>query len=174
MRPAQSRQRDALDALYRDHHRWLHNLLRSRSGCSETAADLAQDTFLRLLSRDQDPLGLTHPRAYLGRIARGLLANHWRRRDIEQAYLEALRQRPEALAPSPEEHHLVMETLYEVDAFLVSLPDKARRVFLMSRLDRLRYAEIGERLGISERMVKKYMARATLQYLRLDNRGDGR
>jgi len=170
MRSAHAHQRDALDSLYRDHHHWLHNLLRSRSGCSETAADLAQDTFVRLLSRDQDPQGLTHPRAYLQRIARGLLANHWRRRDIERAYLEALRQQPEALAASPEQHHLVMETLHEVDAFLATLPEKARRVFLMSRLDRLRYAEIGERLGISERMVKKYMARATLQYLRLDNR----
>lgn len=166
-----SAQRDAFDTLYRDHHPWLHNLLRRRSGCNDTAADLAQDTFLRILARDEDPRQLQRPRAYLSRIAQGLLANHWRHRDIERAYLEALSQQPAAVAPSPEQHHLILDTLYQLDELLRTLPDKVRQAFLMSRLEQLRYVDIGERLGVSERMVKKYMAQAMLHCLRLDNVG---
>lgn len=35
--------------LYLDHHGWLHGWLRRRLDCTDTAADLAHDTFLRLL-----------------------------------------------------------------------------------------------------------------------------
>jgi RNA polymerase sigma-70 factor (ECF subfamily) len=35
----------------------------------------------------------------------------------------------------------------------------------MSQLDGLTYIEIGQRLGVSDRMVKKYMARAMLHCL---------
>ncbi|MET0125075.1 MAG: sigma factor, partial [Pseudomonas caspiana] len=38
-----------VDTLYRDHHGWLHGWLRKRLGDREQAADIAQDTFLRLL-----------------------------------------------------------------------------------------------------------------------------
>ncbi len=41
---AQSRQQ-----LYLDHHGWLHGWLRRRLGDREHAADIAHDTFLRLL-----------------------------------------------------------------------------------------------------------------------------
>ncbi|MES2821106.1 MAG: sigma-70 family RNA polymerase sigma factor [Pseudomonadota bacterium] len=157
----------SLDTLYSDHHGWLQRLLQRHAGCGETAADLAQDTFVRLLGRRQDLGQIDEPRAYLSRIAQGLLANHWRRRDIERAYLETLSQQPEALAPSPEERYLVVETLCRVDAWLQGLPDKVRRAFLLSRLDDLRYAEIAQILGVSERMVKKYMAQAMLHCLLL-------
>ena len=35
--------------LYSDHHGWLVRWLRARLGCSHQAADMAQDTFVRLL-----------------------------------------------------------------------------------------------------------------------------
>ncbi len=156
----------SLDTLYVDHHGWLHRLLYHRVGCTETAADLAQDAFLRLLVRDEDVRRIREPRAYLRRIADGLLANHWRRRDIEQAYLDALRLQPEGVSPSPEQHHLVIETLLHIDKVLRGLPARVRRAFLLSRLDGVRYGEIAMTLGVSERMVKKYIAQAMLHCLR--------
>ena len=54
--------------LYQSHHAWLRGWLRSRVGCGEHAADLAQDTFVRLLrARQVSPL--KEPRAYLSSIA---------------------------------------------------------------------------------------------------------
>lgn len=39
------------ERLYLDHHDWLAGWLRGRLGCSQDAADLAHDTYLRLLGR---------------------------------------------------------------------------------------------------------------------------
>ena len=159
------------DRFYRDHHGWLHGWLHRRLDCSETAADLAHDTFFTLLKRGDQPDELRKPRAFLATVARGLVVNHWRRQDIEQAYLTALAGRPERVEVSEEERVQVLEAIYEVDALLRRLPEKARRAFLMAQFDGMTYAAIGNVLGVSERMVKKYMAKAMLHCLTyLENR----
>ena len=90
-----------LEVLYGTHRGWLHGWLRRSVGCSQQAADLVQDTFLRLLVRGQS-VDARAPRALLARIARGLVIDHWRRDALERAYLDALAQLPEASHPSPE------------------------------------------------------------------------
>lgn len=49
-----------------------------------------------------------------------------------------------------------------------ALPERVRRAFLLAQLDGLTYRQIGVELGVSERMVKKYMARAMLHCLNLE------
>ena len=71
------------------------------------------------------------------------------------------------LAISPEERQIILDTLLAIDALLNTLPFKVRRAFLLSRLDGLSYREIAAELGVSERMVKKYMAQAMLHCLLL-------
>ncbi len=153
--------------LYVDHQGWLNGWLRRQLGCSQKAADLAQDTFVRVLSKDHGLDAIREPRAYLHTIAKGLLINHWRRKQIEQAYLDALALQPEAVMPSPESQALTIETLMQVDAMLTRLPHKVRRAFLLSQLHGLTYAAIAVELEVSERMVKKYMAQAMLHCLTL-------
>lgn len=154
------------ESLYSHHHGWLYGWLWRKLGSRDDAADLAQDTFLRLLNGKSCGL-LAEPRAYLSTIAYGLVVNHWRRLSLERAYLAALAARPEMTCPSPEERALVLEALFQVDAMLDRLPGKVRQAFLLAQLDGLTYAQIASRLGVSERMVKKYMAQAMLQCLLL-------
>ena len=149
--------------LYRDHHDWLHGLLRRRLGCSETAADLAHDAFVRLLARPPSLAGYRAARAYLGSVARGLCIDLWRRREIEQAYLQALAARPVPAYPSAEQQALVIEVLCEVDTMLRRLPPKVAEAFVLAQINGLTYRQVAKRLAVSERMVKKYMAQAMLQ-----------
>ena len=60
-----------LHLLYRDHHGWLQGWLRKRLGDREHAADVAQDTFLRLLVSGRFP-GAQESRSYLTQIAERL------------------------------------------------------------------------------------------------------
>ena len=71
------------------------------------------------------------------------------------------------MQPSPEAQALILETLIELDALLDRLPARVRQAFLLAQLEGLTYAVIAERLGVSERMVKKYMAQAMLHCLEL-------
>lgn len=150
-----------LSTLYADHRGWLQGWLRKKLGCTDLAADLTQDTFLRLLLSGRLPEP-EYSRAYLTQIAKGLMVDRFRRRQLEQAYLDALAQLPEAHAPSPEHRALIIETLIGIDTALRSLPALVRETFLLSQLDGLTYRVIAERLGIAQATVRKYMLKATL------------
>ncbi|MCD9030618.1 sigma-70 family RNA polymerase sigma factor [Luteimonas sp. Y-2-2-4F] len=151
----------AIGLLYREHQPWLRNWLAGRLGCREVAADLAQDTFLRVFA-GRELASVREPRAFLTTVARGLMANWCRRQSLERAYLEHLAAQPEAVAPSAEQRALVLEALQEIDAMLDGLPPQARQVFLLSQFDGLGYDAIARRLGISLSTVKRHMKRAFL------------
>ena len=72
-----------------------------------------------------------------------------------------------AAQPSPEQRLAALQLLHAVAERLEGLARRPRQAFLLARLSGLGYAEIGRRLGVSERMVKKYMAQAMLHCLRL-------
>ncbi|AGI24396.1 ECF subfamily RNA polymerase sigma-70 factor [Pseudomonas sp. ATCC 13867] len=156
----------AVSELYQHHHGWLQGWLRRRLGCHEQAADLAQDTFTRLLG-SRRVLEAREPRAYLTTVAKGLMINWFQRQSLERAYLEALANLPEELAPSPEQRYLVLETLHEVDALLARLPDPVRQAFLLAQIEELKYEAIAERLGVSLGSVKRYMQQAFRHCLEL-------
>ncbi len=149
-----------LHALYSDHHGWLHNWLRRKLGNGCDAADLAHDTYLRLITRGAVPRA-DESRRHLVQIANGLLIDLFRRRRIERAYLETIAQLPEAEVPSPETHALVVEALIAIDTTLGALPAKVRRAFLLSRIERIGYGEIARQLDVSVSSVEKYIARAS-------------
>ena len=146
--------------LYQDHHGWLQGWLRRKLGITFDAADLAQDVFMRLLVRRQDCAEVREPRAFLSTIARGLVIEHWRRRELEQAWLETLAQLPEPEAPSPESQLLFLETLIAIDAMLDSLKPQVRNAFLWAQLEGLTCPQIAARLGVSVATVERYIATA--------------
>ena len=148
-----------IGTLYSEHHGWLATWLGHKLNCRNLGADLAQDTFVRLLGARLPP-DLREPRAYLTAVAKGLLISHLRRRKLEQAYLEALGTLPEAVQPSPEDRLAVLETLAEIDAILDKLPSKAKQVFLLAQLDGMCYADICALLNLSLSTVKRHMVLA--------------
>ncbi|MDN2709964.1 sigma-70 family RNA polymerase sigma factor [Janthinobacterium sp. SUN118] len=152
---------DTIACMYSNHHGWLMRWLRAKLQCADHAADLAQDTFVRLLAAPPEGRQSLHePRAYLTTVAQRLLIDHYRRLSLEQAWLETLAQQPELLMQSPEERLLVREALQRIDAMLDGLPPLVRSAFLLAHVDGLGYAEIGLRLGVSERSIKRYMVQA--------------
>ncbi|CAI8890592.1 MULTISPECIES: sigma-70 family RNA polymerase sigma factor [Pseudomonas] len=168
MSEAASPTEQTLHGLYREHRSWLERWLYQRLGNRWDAADLSQDTFLRVLASPQVLSELREPRAYLLTVGKRLLVNFHKRRSLEQAYLEALANLPEAQMPSPEQRWLLLETLQALDELLDGLPPAVRRAFLWSQLEGLNYAQIAERLAVSERTVKRYMAQAYEHCLLVD------
>ena len=150
-----------LQTLSGTNHAWLQGWLRSRLGNAFDAADLAQDTCVRILVSGRMP-DAAQSRAHLTQIAKGLVIDLHRRRVLEAAYLEALAHLPETLAPSPEERALALEALLLLDAALGGLPAKVRETFMLSQLDGLTYSAIAAQLDISVGAVRKYMLRAAL------------
>lgn len=149
----------SIEALYADHHGWLKGWLRRRLGNSFDAADLAHDTFIRLIAREDPPV-VREPRALLTTVAQGVLSNFMRRRKIEDAYLVTLAALPEQTAPSPETRAILIETLVELDRRLDTLPAPVVKAFLLSQLDGMKQADIAAELKLSLATVQRHIARA--------------
>lgn len=143
------------------HGEALACFFRRRFLCEETAADLAQETLLRV-------------HAYTGRIpAQDLPALTFsiaRRVAVDQRRRQAWRARHETVDPfldavpyegaGPDEAVIAEEAWRHVQESLRELPVDCRTAFVLSSFHALTYAQIAHHLGVSERMVAKHMARA--------------
>lgn len=151
--------RNDVGGLFRAHYPWLCARLRQFLGASSSVEDIAAETFVQLL---ESP-GLTpirEPRALLTTIARRLIYQLWRRRDLERQHLYQLQHLDQPQASSPEELLQLTQALHRLDRTLERLPGKVRATFLLSRIDGLTYPQIAAELGISQRSVSVYMTRS--------------
>ncbi len=153
-----------IENLYCEHHCWLHGWLHRKLGNTSDAADLAHDTFIRLLTRQSKSFG-AEPRALLTHIAKGLVIDRWRRQDVERAYLESIAHLPEPEVPSPETRWLILEALYRIDAMLREMPSRVRQTFLLAQIEGLTYPQVAEQLGVSLITVKRDMRDAFIACL---------
>lgn len=145
-------------SLFLNHHAWLRSWLIRKTGNTFDAADLAQDVFVRVLTRQNNQV-LGEPRAYLSAIAKNLMVDHWRRRALERAWLETLAAMPEAEAPAPEQRLVFLETLIEIDKVLDALKPPVRKAFLLAQLDGYTCPQIADCLQVSLATAERYVAR---------------
>ena len=152
-------------ALYSDHHGWLHAWLRKKLGCSHNAADVAQDTFVRIIGSRDALLGVREPRAYLTTTAKRLLVDRARRQLMEQSYLAELALAADPLEgyPSPEQTLVTVQALEQISTALEAVSVKAREAFLRHYFDGETHACIASELGVSTKMVQKYLIQALVQ-----------
>lgn len=155
---------DNFDAFVCDNHTELLNFFRGRVAKSQDAADLAQESWTRLMRyrHVQSPTSLRH---LLFCIARNLLNTHWRwsrLHQIEQptdfSELDVASE-----APDPERQLQARRQLEQLEAAVADLPPKCRTVFLLSRVEGLSNRQVAERCGISVKMVEKHLARAIVR-----------
>jgi RNA polymerase sigma factor (sigma-70 family) len=141
--------------------RELRSFLTRRLGCVETAADLVQDTYIRLATRQESETH-SNPRALVFRIAANLATDHTRHRRARERVdagcldfpgpASAVPQ-PDAMVLARQEHDLLKRAIAE-------LPEKRRTVFLLRTSQELSYGQIADRLGISVSAVEKHMSKA--------------
>lgn len=145
--------------LFQQNYAWLCARLSYRTGCAQSAQDIASETFLRVWSHT-DPSAIREPRALLTTIAQRLMYEGWRRRELENAYLQVLAETPEQTHPSPQEQWILVESLLAIDRLLDGLSTQAKAVFVYSQIDGLTYTQIGQRLNLSLGRVHQLMTEA--------------
>lgn len=152
--------RGNVQAIYLLHSAEIERFLLRRLSCPDTAADLTQETFARLLR-----LGaieqIENVRAYLYRTATNLALDHQRRRKhMHQSTDPKVLQNVADLGPDVERRLLSRERLERLRRAVDSLPPRQREVFLLHKFADLSYQEISDRLGISKNTVMVHMVRA--------------
>lgn len=136
--------------------------------------DLVQEVFLRML-RLSSIESIRTPEAYLFTVAKAVLHQH---RAQQSATPEAvditdvLAELTEDAGLGPEEQLHAQQRLADLEQSLSQLPRKAYVTLILNRVVGMPLDQIGEKLGISRPMAKKYLARA-LEHCRQRDRGMG-
>ena len=159
-----------IDTLYQTHHSWLVRLLVNKLHCPFDAADIAQDAFVRLLKQPKAFASEQEAKGYLGKIGKGLSIDLWRRKQIEQAWIDSLANQPECYYPSAEQQTIIIQALTEVDAMLRRLPDKVANAFIQTMVYGKTAKEIAQQLQVSDRTVRSYLSQAMLACISLQAR----
>ncbi|WP_187471084.1 RNA polymerase sigma factor [Luteimonas viscosa] len=149
----------------RSQYRGLVGFL-SRRNSVENAEEIAQDSIISLLGyREKGHVSDWKPLLY--RIAINRSIKHGKR---EASRAHGGRGSVTELladdAPLPEEEAERLQRAELLQAAILALPPKCRRVYLLRHGHGLSHARIAERCGISTKMVEKHLAAALLRLQR--------
>lgn len=130
--------------------------------------DIVQECYCRLAQlRDVD--AIDEPRAYLFTIARRLAVQQRRRASVVR--LETLdpdiEMRAWDDAPGPDRIAAARQELGRVKAAMATLSERARRIFIMRKVEGLSQKEIAATLGVSEAIVENDASRSLRAVLKL-------
>ena len=142
----------------------VRNYLLFRSGNTELSTDLAQETFLKIWEK-RTVINIPKVKGLLYKIANDLFISNYRKEKRSFNFFNSYQVNGEAL--SPEDEMMFEQLKQEYSKVLEVMPEKQRTVFLMSRVDNLKYSEIAEINGISLKAVEKRMNKA-LEFLKLN------
>jgi len=148
--------------LFDSYYDSVRSYLFYRGAEKEQASDLAQDVFLRIWEKQLDIDPKTALRL-LYKMAGDMFVSRYRRENLEMNYRKALRNETDDNSPVDQLQYKELHANYT--KALAGLGEKQRTVFLMARMDGLKYHEIAERLNLSIKAVEKRMSIA-LGYLK--------
>lgn len=125
-----------------------------RSGETELATDIAQETFLKVWEKQLRFLP-GKEKGLLYKIAGDMFVSHYRKEQSAQKYKSGFILESQEL--TPEDEVIYQEFLSKYNQALNKLKENQRVVFLLSRRDGLKNYEIADRLGIGIKAVEKRM-----------------
>jgi len=157
----------SFDALHRDYRAPLLRYFSRRVSDPATAEDLTQQVFERLLRRG-DIASIDHLGGYVFQTARSVFADHLRNRSRRHgAAHETFQESLHGDVDFSPEHVLVKrERLAQAIQLLQALPERTRVIFVLRRLEGVKYRDIAAQLGISVSAVEKHMERAVAHLAR--------
>ena len=134
-----------------------------RSGDDEIATDIAQDTFLRIWEK-QIMIDQKTVKGLLFKIAGDLFVSQYRRDQVAFNFFNTFQPANKSTTPEDELNFQELKKAYE--KALESMLEKQRTVFLMNRIDELKYKEIADHLDLSVKAIEKRMSQA-LEHLKI-------
>ena len=143
------------------YHHSLLSFLRKRVRISENAADVAQETYVRMLQYEGSR-EIQSPSSLLFKIAINVANDLGRAEQVrhvgEQCSLDDLDL--ESDHPTPEREVAAAQELDNLYEVIEKLPPKCKRVFILSRMHCMTYPQIAKHCGISVKMVEKHISHA--------------
>lgn len=150
---------ESFKKLYDEHFEQVRRYIYYRCGDEALASDVAQDAFFKLWEK-RDVVKAETIVEFLYTIARNIHINNFRHEKIK---LNFIKKKIDVEHEQRTENEFYFnETKNQLEEVLARMPSKQREVFLLNRMDGIKYAEIAMRLGISEKAIEKRMKNAVI------------
>lgn len=126
----------------------------------QSAEDLVQEAFTNYWHK-MSTVDIGKEKSYLYKIIKNLWLNKVEHKKVVMRF-ETKSQRSSRV-DSPEYLLEMKEFKSKINIAISQLPERQREVFLMNRIDGLKYREIADLLEISQKAVEKRMSQALMQ-----------
>lgn len=146
--------RAVFDQCYPDLCQYAFTVLRDM----DEAEDVVQSTFIKIWEK-REALNVQHAlRAYLYKAVYNQCINLLDHRKIKLKHQEYGSHEAKDQVQQPEVFPEELEG--HIKAVINELPEQCRRIFMLSRYEELRYAEIADRLNISVNTIENQISKA--------------
>ncbi|MDD2700999.1 MAG: RNA polymerase sigma factor [Sideroxydans sp.] len=150
--------------LYHRHFGELRAFILRRVGCRELAAELTNETFVRILD-NRSPGPIRNHRAFLYRVAGNLAIDHHRAHKEQSECLDDLaeHEHPATDLHDPARVVCARQELERLRQAIDTLPSQCRRAFILFKFEGRAHAEIADEFHVTKNAVEKLLIRALVQ-----------
>ncbi|MBD2867334.1 RNA polymerase sigma factor SigZ [Paenibacillus arenilitoris] len=145
-----------LESLWADYHKPISRFVHKKTNRHPDADDIVQNVFLKAFDHLADVKDESKIRAWLYRIARNCIADHYRKEQRTEELPADHAQTPQEAQPSD----YAGEALAGLKSVLPLLPDKYREAVELAELAGMSQKQVSERLAISYSGAKSRVQRA--------------
>lgn len=151
---------NVFSSIFSAHSESLINFMYYKSGNYATAEDLMQDAFGKLW-KECAKVTIEKAKSFLFTVANNAFLNQVKHQKVVLKFEQ--RGRSESSNETP--HYLLEEAEFKerLEAAISALPEGQRTVFLMNRIDKMKYKEIAEKLDLSVKAIEKRMSKALME-----------
>jgi RNA polymerase sigma-70 factor (ECF subfamily) len=152
----------AFDAVYEEYRPGLFSFVLRMVGRRETAEELAQEAWMRLVAKAGSLRADTRLAPWLFTVARNLCLSYWRTRGIEGSADTDSRslERLTGGAPSPQRGAESSEGLARLEAAIAGLPPRYREALLLVGIEGMAPGEAAGVCGLTPEAMRKRLERA--------------
>lgn len=151
-----------VESLFKHHYDILLNYILRFTHNRDDAAEILQDTYIRLIQQQNLEHIRINARAYLFKVATNLLRDKVRKdrsrqTDMHEPFDESQHEDPLYgwRDSTPQRNSEYEETLQQIRLALMEVPERCRQIFTMNRILGMSHPEIASTLGVSTRTVER-------------------
>lgn len=159
MEAARSFTKNDLKEVYDQYFESLRSFLYYKTGDIDLAEDLVQEVFIKVWNK-RDDIKKETVKSLLYTMANNMMINHFKHKQVVMHHQgEVIAQNRKEIA-SPQFVLEEKEFEEKLNNVISSMPEGCKEVFLMNRIEKLKYDEIAQRLELSVKAIEKRMSKA--------------
>ncbi|MCX2451282.1 RNA polymerase sigma-70 factor [Pedobacter sp. PLR] len=151
----------AFTTLFEGYYKSLAAYIFKLTESMEVTEEIVQDVFIKVWLKRETLTGISSFSNYLFILSRNKTLNHLRKQARYSSHFQSLETELETDVRTEEENDIYEDFRLLIDDAIERLPPQQKRIYQLSRFERLKYEEIAQQLSLSAETVKKHMYLAT-------------